>query len=236
LGLAIITGGSRGLGAAFCDLYRERGWHVVEFSRSAPHSYSVPIDLSDPEAAAHIFAKTSAALATSSPSEVVAISCAGVLGPVGPVEHAPQVEVRANLEVNVVSAILFARQFVAAFQDHRCPKTFVNISSGAATRGRAGWSLYCAGKAALESYVRAVALEQAARAHPIRAISVNPGAIDTAMQAAVRNSSAKDFPELEHYLRLHREGRLAPPSSVASRIAEIVASRPEPGRAYSGSS
>jgi NAD(P)-dependent dehydrogenase (short-subunit alcohol dehydrogenase family) len=232
LGLAIITGGSRGLGAALCDLYRERGWHVVEFSRSAPHSYSVPVDLSDPQAAAHVFAKTFAALAASSPPEVVAISNAGVLGPVGPVEHAPWVEIRANLEVNVVSAILFARQLAAAFQDHRCPKTFVNISSGAATKGRAGWSLYCAGKAALENYVRAVALEQAARAHPFRAISVNPGAMDTAMQAAVRSSSARDFPELERYLRLYREGRLAPPSSVASRIAEIVASRPESGGVY----
>lgn len=233
MGLAIITGGSSGLGAALCDLYRGRGWRVVEFSRSAPHSFSVQLDLADPQAAVDGFAAALASAAASGASEVVAISNAGVLGPAGPVEHSLPVDIRANLEVNVVSAILFARQFVAAFQDHDCPKTFVNVSSGAATKGHAGWSLYCAGKAALENYVRAVALEQAARAHPISAISINPGVMDTAMQAAVRSSSAQDFPELERYVRLYREGRLALPSAVASHIAEIVASRPKAGGVYS---
>lgn len=236
MGLAIVTGGSRGLGAALCDLYREQGWRIVEFSRSAPHFFSVRLDLSEPQDAAKLFGEALESLAVLDAPEVVAINNAAVLAPVGPVERSSPAEIAAHLDVNVLSSILFARAFVAAFQEHDCPKTFVNISSGAATKGYAGWSLYCAGKAALENYVRAVALEQAARAHPIRAISVNPGVMDTAMQAAVRGSSVGDFPALERFLRLHREGRLASPSLVASRIAEIVRSRPEPGGVYSVSS
>lgn len=232
MGLAIITGGSRGLGAALCDQYRERGWQVVEFSRSALQSFSVRADLSDPRGAAQLFAAALESLATLDVAEVVAINNAAVLAPVGPVERSSPAEIARHLDVNVVSSILFARAFVAAFQEHDCPKTFVNISSGAATKGYAGWSLYCASKAALENYVRAVALEQAARAHPIRAISINTGVMDTAMQAAVRGSRMEDFPELERFLALHREGRLSPPSLVASRIAEIVRVRPEPGGVY----
>ncbi len=231
--LAIITGGSRGLGRALCDVYLAQGWSVLEFSRTAPHPFSVPVDLSDPTASADIFARSFESIARADLSEVVAIGNAAVLGPVGPVEHASADMVTRTLNINIVSAILFARAFVSSFQDAACPKTFVNISSGAAAKGYAGWSLYCACKAALENYVRSVALEQDLRPHPVRAISINPGVMDTAMQTEVRAASPADFPQVDRFLRLHREGQLAAPTAVASRIADIVASRPQPGGVYS---
>jgi len=233
--LAIVTGGSRGLGAALCELYSERGWHVLEFSRSAPHPYSVRLDLSDPQTTDRIIAESLASLEPANVSEVVAIGNAGVLGPVGPVTHSPPADLCANLDVNVLSAILFARRVVGSFQRHRCEKTFVNITSGAAVRAHAGWSLYCAGKAALEHYMRAVALEQTRYDHPFRAYSVNPGVMDTAMQAEVRDASDDDVPGLQRYRRLHTEGRLAAPADVAARIAAIVDSRPRPGEVYAAS-
>ena len=232
MGIAIITGGSRGLGAALCDLYRERGWRVLEFSRSAPHPYSVRLDLSDIRNVPDALGEELRSLAAFDAREVVAIGNASMLGPVGPVEGSSPEEIATHLHVNVVSAVLFARAFVEAFQGHTCPKTFVNISSGAANRGSAGWSLYGASKAALENFVRAVALEQEGHTEPIRAISINPGVMDTVMQEEVRNSRPEDFPAVERYARLHREGRLATASSVASQIAEIVASRPESGGVY----
>ncbi len=233
MGLAIVTGGSRGLGGALCDLYREQGWRVVEFSRSAPHPFSVELDLSDVRKVTEVFTREFESLAGLDVSEVVAVSNASLLGPVGPVERSTPEDIIGHLHANVVSAILFARAFAGAFQDHTCPKTFVNISSGAASRGLAGWSLYCASKAALENYVRAVALEQEDRPHPIRAISVNPGVMDTVMQEEVRTSRPEDFPEVERYDRLHREGQLAAPSTTASRVVELVESRPRPGEVYS---
>ncbi|OFW60994.1 MAG: hypothetical protein A2133_04255 [Actinobacteria bacterium RBG_16_64_13] len=233
MNLVVVTGGSRGLGAAVCEYYGARGWTIVEFSRSAPHPYSVSLDLSDPRLAADVFAKTLEPLAARAVSEVVAVNNAAMLGPVGPVERSSLAAIEAHLAVGVTSAIAFARAFVRAFQEHDCPKTLVNISSGAAAGGLAGWSLYCASKAALENYIRAVALEQAARTPPIRAISVNPGVMDTDMQATVRSSPVEDFPTVERFVRLKEEGRLAPPARVASRLAEIVASRPEPGGVYS---
>jgi benzil reductase ((S)-benzoin forming) len=231
--LAIVTGGSRGLGAALCDLYLARGWGVVDLSRSAPHPFSVAVDLTHPDEAAAVFAETLGWVAASPLVEVVAFNNAAVVEPVGPVERSSPEAIAEHVSINVVAAILFARAFVAAFQSHECPKTFVNVSSGAATRGIAGWSLYCATKAALENFIRAVALEQAARPHPVSAISVNPGIMDTEMQATVRSASKEDFPTVERFIRYKNEDALAPPEWVASRIAEIVASRPEAGSVYS---
>jgi NAD(P)-dependent dehydrogenase (short-subunit alcohol dehydrogenase family) len=231
--LAIVTGGSRGLGAALCAAYIQRGWEVVEFSRSARLPYSIRVDLADPESAFSVFGLALSAAAAREAAEVVAIGDAAVLGPVGAVEHATPSAVARHMNVNVISAVLFAGAVFAAFREHVCPKTFVNVSSGAATRGIAGWSLYCAGKAAMENYVRAVALEQEVRPHPFRIFSVNPGVMDTAMQEEVRGANVEDFPDVEQYVALHRDGRLGDPALVAARIVELVESRPKPGETYS---
>ena len=230
--LAVVTGGSRGLGAALCEHYSAAGWRVVEFSRTAPREYSVKLDLADPQRATHTFDQAFGSLAASKPTEVVAFSNAATIDPAGPVERVRPEEIVRHISANLTSAILFARAFVAAFQKTDCPKTLVNISSGAARHGIAGWSLYCATKAAVDNYMRSVAAEQADRSHPIRAIAVNPGVMDTQMQAQVRGTSLDLFPSVDRYIRLKQEGSLADPAAVAGQIAEIVASRPDPGTVY----
>ncbi len=230
--LAVVTGGSRGLGAALCDHYSAEGWRVVEFSRTAPREYSVRLDLSDPQTAAETFERALGPLAASSPSEIAAFSNAATIEPAGPVERLKPEDVVRHISANLISAVLFARAFVAVFQKIDCPKTLVNISSGAAKHGIAGWSLYCATKAAVDNYMRSVAAEQADRPYPIRALGIDPGVMDTQMQAQVRGTSVDLFPSVERYVRLKQEGRLAPPAGVARRIAEIVASRPDPGTVY----
>jgi NADP-dependent 3-hydroxy acid dehydrogenase YdfG len=49
----------------------------------------------------------------------------------------------------------------------------------------------------------------------VRVARVNPGVMDTDMQATVR---AGDFPERERYAELHRRGQLPDPADVARRI------------------
>lgn len=226
MGLVFITGGSRGLGAALREEYHSRDWSVMEFARTGS---GVHVDLTDTVDADHVFAKAFTDLSAHPVDEVVVINNAAMLGPVGPVAHAAQPDIQAHIDLNVVSGILLARAFAGAFQGHDCPKTFVNISSGAAVKGHAGWSLYCAGKAAMEGFVRAFALEQALEPHPISAINVNPGIMDTAMQAEIRAASVEDFPELERFIGFKLGGRLAQPETVAMCIVELIASRPSPG-------
>jgi benzil reductase ((S)-benzoin forming) len=53
------------------------------------------------------------------------------------------------------------------------------------------------------------------------------------MQEEVRASRPEDFPDVERYANLHREGLLATPATIAERIVNLVASTPEPGGLYS---
>ena len=220
--LALISGGSKGLGAEIAKKYLARGFQVLEFSRSAPHSYSVAADFSDPRQAAAVMARELSVLAPLSFEEIVVVSNAGTVSPIGPASRKEPAEVAGNLNVNVTSAILFISEAIRQFQNQPCKKTIVNISSGAALMPFFGWSLYCSAKACLETFVRTLSLEQVAEPHPFLAISIEPGIIDTDMQASIRTSSERDFPDLRRFLGFQQSGALRPADEVAEIVLKIV--------------
>lgn len=229
--LAVISGGSRGLGAELCRQYADAGFELLEFSRRAPHVFSVACDFSEPLAAARVVAERLAPLAARADlTELVVLSNAAMLDPIGPVSRKAPAAVQANLNANLVSAILFMGEAIRAFQAHPARKTLVSLSSGAALKGRAGWSLYCAAKAGLDNFIRAVALEQEAEAAPFRTLSIDPGVMDTDMQAEIRASSAEDFPSVARFHDLLRDGELRTPQSIAAAIRRIVAGEYEGGQ------
>ncbi|MDP2371773.1 SDR family NAD(P)-dependent oxidoreductase [Rhodoferax sp.] len=222
--LAIITGGSKGLGLALCQQFEERGYRVLEFSRTAPHAYSVRADLSAPEAYAQVVAKAIAPLDADHLEELVVINNAGTLAPIGPASRQSRSAVLANLNTNFTSAILGLTELIGKFQHAPCRKVLANISSGAAHKGYAGWSLYCASKAGMEGFVRALAIEQQLERHPFIPVNVNPGVIDTEMQALIRDAAVADFPEVERFIRRKHEGALVAPERVAMAVLQILAS------------
>lgn len=228
--LALISGGSRGLGAELCRHYADAGFELLEFSRAAPHPFSVVCDFAEPLAAARTVAERLAPLAARADlAELVVLANAAMLEPIGPVSRKAPAAVQANLNANLVSAILFMGEAIRAFQTHPARKTVVSLSSGAALKGRAGWSLYCAAKAGLDNFIRAVALEQALESAPFRALSIDPGVMDTDMQADIRASTVADFPTVGRFHDLQREGELRSPAAIAAAIARIVAGTHESG-------
>jgi len=232
--LALISGGSRGLGAALCAHYVALGYEVVEFSRSAPHPYSVRLDLADPRAMAPTLDAALQPLAARAWDEIVAIGNAAVLGPIGPASRQAAADIAAHVDTNVTSGILFLARIAAAFRAHGGRKVMINVSSGAATKGYDGWSLYCASKAALENFVRAMAAEQAREPHPFRVASFSPGVIDTDMQAGIRAAAPEDFPDVGRFVGLKDNGALRPPAVVAAALARVAALPAlEGGRTYS---
>ena len=220
--LALVTGGSKGLGFALCETLAERGYRVVEFSRSAPHAFSVCTDLAAPEACRLIVLKEISSFGDERIEELLVVSNAATLEPIGPASRKARDAIVANLNTNITSAILILTEIMAQFQATACRKVLANITAGAAQTGVAGWSLYCAAKAAMENYIRALAVEQQSEPHPFIPINIDPGVMDTQMQALVRACSPSDFPAVERFVNRKNEGALASPGTAAVATYRIL--------------
>jgi benzil reductase ((S)-benzoin forming) len=220
--LAIVTGGSRGLGASLCEQLDADGFRLTEFSRSAPHPYSVAVDLSDPLASRVQLDNVLAGIDTESVTELLVVHNAGTLDPIGPASRKAPAALVANLNTNLVSPIAILAGTVAKFQDNPCRKVVVCVSSGAALRAFSGWSLYDAAKAGMEHFIRTLALEQTAQPHPFIAVNFDPGVIDTEMQALIRSSTKVDFPDVERFVQRKEKGQLAPPAKVAASLVALL--------------
>jgi benzil reductase ((S)-benzoin forming) len=218
--VAIVTGGSRGLGAAVVEQLKSLNWQVWELSRTGSGKNHISVDLCDPS-------KTVEALISQweklqSCEEILLISNAGTLSPIRKVGEMNSADIAASVAVNITSSLMIIQQFVSYFRNFPGKKSIVSISSGAATKGYPGWSLYCAGKAAQENYMRALSMEEALEPNPFRVISFNPGVMDTEMQREIREAKPSQFPMIERFLNLKRDGALRSPDEVARRLLEVL--------------
>ncbi len=225
----IISGGSRGLGVALVDEYRRAGYVITELSRSGRSGDSVEVDLAQPKAAQQILDDEFRRIAKDPYEHVLLFNNAGDVMPVGQVADKAFDKVLGNANVNFVGAIVLVRAFLLAFQAKDCPKTIVNISSGAALSAMEGWSLYCAAKAGIEQFIRTIALEQTNNPFPINTVNISPGLIDTEMQASIRSVAQSDFPRVEDFVGFQTDGALRSPDLVARAVVAILASDPASG-------
>jgi benzil reductase ((S)-benzoin forming) len=123
--------------------------------------------------------------------------------------------------VNLSSPMLLASGFLRATDGWNAERRLLAISSGAARRGVPHWSAYCAAKAGLDNFIRSVNAEYAGRpdAAPLRAVSMAPGVVDTAMQGTLR---ATPFPGDDRFHALHAENKLASPDDAAAAILAVL--------------
>ncbi len=220
--LAIISGGSKGLGHSIAKKLLVAGYQVVEFSRSAPHAYSIKLDFSSPDLMLPALSANLETLATKQWDEIVVVSNAASLSPIGPTSKKNSMAVLANININFTSAILFMSEVIKHFQSHPCRKVVASISSGAALKAYSGWSLYCSAKAGLESYVRTVAVEQESEPSPFVMLNVDPGVMDTDMQSLIRSSHKDDFPAVDYFIHRKESGELRTPDQVAIGVVKIL--------------
>lgn len=222
--LAIITGGSKGLGKGLFEQLGEMGYQMIELSRSAPYEVSHKIDLANPLEARQTAEKVVADLDDEGLEELLIINNAAVNVPVGPAVKQDAADILMHLNVNMVSQILVLSAVMAKFKETVCPKLIANITSGAANSAFEGMSLYCATKAGMEQFVRTTAAEQAREAAPFMLINVDPSVMDTDMQTIMRGVSEEDFPAVERFVAMKEEGNLYAPADTAGAIIRILTS------------
>jgi benzil reductase ((S)-benzoin forming) len=223
--LAIITGGSRGLGQALFQQLGDLGYQLIDFSRSAPYEVSHQIDLSVTEQAHQIIQATLADIDGNALEELLVINNAATNLPIGPPAEQEADAIIAHLNTNLVSQILFLTAIMAKFREAACPKRIANITSGAASYAFEGFSLYCASKAGMEQFVRTVAAEQQREQAPFALINVDPGVMDTDMQTIMRGKTEVDFPAVQRFIALKEEGNLPAPTETAATVIKILTKR-----------
>lgn len=216
-----ITGASAGIGAAVARTQPFPGAHVFDISRSGgtPGAEHVPADLSDPLSWAALEAHLAAQIGAFDGARLVFVHCAGTLEPMGFAESVDPVAYRRNVLLNAAAPLAVGQAFLRAAAAFTGTAHLLLLSSGAASNPYPGWSSYCAGKAAVDMWVRTVGAEQRLRAErgepSITVLSVAPGVVATAMQEQIRAMPEEQFPSVGKFTGLYERGELREPEDAA---------------------
>ena len=178
----------------------------------------VALDLSDREALMQWLQSDALTEFFGQASQAVLINNAGSVQPIGPPGDQDAGAIATTVMLNVAAPLMLTDAFVRATTS-TSDRRLVHISSGAARSAYAGWSVYCATKAALDHHARSVMADDISG---LRVESLAPGVIDTQMQAQIRSSSAERFPMLERFEAMKRDGALASPEECAAMITAHV--------------
>ncbi|MDP8998589.1 MAG: SDR family oxidoreductase [Myxococcota bacterium] len=241
---ALVTGASRGLGAALARQLAADGARLalvarttddlartVEFIRGAGgEAHAIAQDVGD-KRAAHAIAATAAAMV--GPIEIL-VHNASTLGHV-PLRTLLDTDCEAferALEVNVMGPLRLTKLIVPSMA-LRGRGLVVNITSDASVNAYPGWGAYGASKAALDHFGRVLGVELEGTG--VRVVTVDPGEMNTRMHAdAVPDADTRLLQDpgvvATRILRLIRGGDALPNGSrvEAAAWADVEASTPRP--------
>ncbi len=199
----IVTGASRGIGAAAALELAAQGARLVLAARNASacsevleqignnggEAFAVSCDVSDFAAVEKMISDAKERFGRVD----VLINNAGIVDPVGLIEDTDPEAWARNIQVNLVGVYHGIRAVIKDFyaQGHG---TIINISSGAAHNPLEGWSAYCSGKAGVFMMTRATAHEAGEKG--VRVYGFAPGVVDTDMQVTIRASGINRVSQL----------------------------------------
>jgi NAD(P)-dependent dehydrogenase (short-subunit alcohol dehydrogenase family) len=163
----LLTGASRGIGAALAKALAAAGAETVGVSRSGPD----PCDVSDEGQVAALFQRTG-------PVDVL-INNAGVIHEPANLVDIPLDEWRRLFDTNVFGMVALLRRYVPPMNE-RGAGVVLNLSSGWGRYGAGRQSPYCATKFAVEALSQSLAAEVAPG---VAVLAVNPGVVATEMLA-----------------------------------------------------
>jgi NAD(P)-dependent dehydrogenase (short-subunit alcohol dehydrogenase family) len=221
--LLVVTGGSRGIGAAIARRAARDGWAVAvnyrqdgaaaeavvaEIAAAGGRAIAIAADAADEAGIRALFDRAEAAFG---PVHGL-VNNAGITGRNGALADLDTETLRRVVDVNVIGTILCAREAVRRFRAAGIEGTIVNLSSGAAQSGSPGeYVHYAATKGAVESFTIGLGRELAADG--IRVNAVSPGMIRTGIHEPGR---------LERVTARIPAGRPGEPEDVAEAVSWLL--------------
>lgn len=197
----MITGASRGIGAAAAEVFAAAGANVVLVARGAEaisalaasigdRALAVPCDVSN-------FAQVESAVRAAEDafgSVDILVNNAGMIEPVAHLAAIDPADWDRVIDVNL-KGVFYGMRAVLPGMIARGGGTILNISSGAATSPMEGWSHYCASKAGVLMLTAMADKEN--RADGVRVLGLSPGTVATDMQREIKESGVNPVSELD---------------------------------------
>ena len=227
--LAMVFGGSRGIGAACVRVLARDGFHVaftysanadpardlaraVNEAAKGPRVTFHPADIRLPENVADVFA--AATKEFGQPPGCVLVN-AGINVPPAPIAQFDPAQFRALVEVNLVGAFNVLREAANRVQDGG---TIIAVTTTMVRHAVAGLGPYSGTKAAVECLVRSMARELAARG--VRVNAVAPGPVDTDLFRSGKTDEAK-----QRSAALSPFNRIGTPEEIAEVVAFLASAK-----------
>lgn len=199
--VVVITGASRGIGAAAARVFVQAGAKVALLARNrseidalaaeiGPAALSLRCDVAD-------WATVQRAVATTVQHFGrldVLINNAGVIEPIARLAEAEPGAWDRGIDVNLKGVFHGMRAAIPVMRAQG-GGTIITVSSGAARNVYEGWSSYCAGKAGALVLTQAAHLEEGA--HGIRILGLSPGTVATDMQVKIKASGINPVSQLD---------------------------------------
>jgi NAD(P)-dependent dehydrogenase (short-subunit alcohol dehydrogenase family) len=211
--VALVTGASRGIGAATCELLDSAGAQVLRVARTlAPddrHGYhDLPYDLSQPH---QVEALAQRVLRDNGPPDIVVHSAGGFL--LRPLEETSAEDFDSQTAINLRAAFCLARSFLPPMRSAGAGQ-FIAIGSVADHVGFPENAAYAASKYGLRGLLETLLAEY--RGTGVRLTLISPGPTDTGLWDPFDPDNREGFPSRSEMLR---------PYDVAEAVL-FVATRP----------
>jgi 3-oxoacyl-[acyl-carrier protein] reductase len=226
VGLAVITGGTRGLGESLVNRFWNAGFSLVVTARNEADIHKVLKGLpkrDDQKALAIPCDMGSSAQITefinrvklACPKPTVLVNNAAMQGPIGPLSQNNFSVWQQALQVNLIAPVALCQGFIPLMTSSG-GGSIINLSGGGATGPRANFTAYATAKAGLVRFSETIAEEL--RPSGIRVNCIAPGAMKTDMLAEVL-SKAHEAGEKEHSMasKVFEEG-----GASMERVADLA--------------
>lgn len=231
---AIISGASKGLGAAIAEAYVKAGAHIVICARDKSQLLTkqvelkristcnakiiaIPTDIASQKQVNYLIKTAEKILG----GVDILVANAGIYGPIGPLEKLDWQAWSQSIDINLKGTVLQCQAVIPLFKKQKHGK-IITISGGGATKPMPNFSAYAASKAAVVRFSETLAEEL--REFNVDVMAISPGALNTGFLDEVLNAGPENVGHHFYQAALAQAKSGGSPLALASNLAVYLAS------------